>query len=643
MRMMGALLGVGLGASAWAADPTFQHQGRLLGPSGDPVAGTVSLMVSLYPSESATTAAWAGAFTPTLADGYYAVTLGPDPALTSAVGASDTLWVGVAVGGAELGPRSRLGAVPYAASGGGPGLVFDAAEVDFGASATGATRTLTLTNRSGVAATGLVIRGRGGFQRSGGTCGTTLAVGASCTVVVAHTSGFGAVEGTVVAASPTAGSGTALLTGAFASPLLGNAIDGDLNVTGTVDLTAQVAGSNRLAQADGIAYSVTSLSSTAADFGRTPAGFAVGDRAMLMLLQSSTTTDVGNYDLVAITSVTATGVVFDRSITTSRYDDGSNRVIVLQRVPQYNNVTIGASGVVTAGRWDRVTATASPAGVVRTGVVAFLATGVVTVDGKILADFLGYRGGVNNTADYNAGSPHGFYGEGVSTGFYGSRATWNTQPNDGGGGGGWSPGGCCHGNGGGGGGYGSGGGVGTIDGGGRTSSPTNGTQTTGGSSYGVADLTRLYLGGGGGGGGNHSGGGGACDANDSECNAGGRGGGIIFVRGRQIVNRGSVTALGEGGYPQLGTPACATRASVNTQDGGGGSGAGGSILLQATESITSTAGVLWAYGGPQGCLNGWPSSNHDSQRGGAGGNGRIRLEAPVVTGTATPAASVGTF
>jgi hypothetical protein len=52
---------------------------------------------------------------------------------------------------------------------------------------TSAAQTLTLTNNGGLGATGITVAVTAPFAKSGGTCGATLAAGASCTINVTFT------------------------------------------------------------------------------------------------------------------------------------------------------------------------------------------------------------------------------------------------------------------------------------------------------------------------------------------------------------------------------------------------------------------------------------------------------------------------
>ena len=214
-------------------------------------------------------------------------------------------------------------------------------------------------------------------------------------------------------------------------------------------------------------------------------------------------------------------------------------------------------------------------------------------------DGLGFRGGAAE--------------QGVAASLYGCAAQDGTAPNGGGarkgeglaglgegiprsgygrlanGGGG----GNCHDAGGGGGGH-----VGQGGQGGRTTEETSERDVggRGGSALRYERSTeRLLLGGGGGAG--------------IEGTAGGAGGGIVFVRAREIQGprpRGFITANG------LGAPS-----ANGLHGGGGGGGAGGTVHVRVAEQLGCT--VLSANGGV--------GADSDASPGGGGGGGLLFIQA----------------
>ena len=158
---------------------------------------------------------------------------------------------------------------------------------------------------------------------------------------------------------------------------------------------------------------------------------------------------------------------------------------------------------------------------------------------------------------------------------------------------------------------GTGGPVGAGGGGGAsfgTAGSSGGTGATPGPTYGSSALVPLIGGSGGGGGGTPFG-----------LSAGGGGGGagaILIASSGSIAFTGSITAIGgKGGNPVL---------TVSSQAGAGGGGSGGAIRLVAN-TITGNGGSISVAGGSGGSGSGL--------FGGAGGIGRIRIEAFTNTST----------
>ena len=106
-----------LPAVALAAPTTMTHQGRLLDVNGVAVNGTVSLTASLHLDASTPGNEWTETHTSVpVVDGYYAITLGSETTLDSALFDNDGLHLSIVDGtGATLVPRQPLDTVPYAA------------------------------------------------------------------------------------------------------------------------------------------------------------------------------------------------------------------------------------------------------------------------------------------------------------------------------------------------------------------------------------------------------------------------------------------------------------------------------------------------------------------------------------------------
>lgn len=274
------------------------------------------------------------------------------------------------------------------------------------------------------------------------------------------------------------------------------------------------------------------------------------------------------------------------------------------RVPEYTDVRISNAGVLRARPWDGRSG----------GVLAFLATGTVFNQGALDVDGLGFRGGSaetdvagalydcaaqDGTAPSGGGARKGEglagLGEGIPGSGYGRLA------NAGGGG-------NCHDAGGGGGGH-----VGQGGQGGRSSQEASERDVGGrGGSALRYERTeeRLLLGGGGGAG--------------IEGSSGGVGGGIIFVRAREIQGpkpRGFITADG-----------LAAPSASGLHGGGGGGGAGGTVHVRVAEQLGCTE--LSANGGT--------GASSDTSPGGGGGGGLLFIQAERgVPADCTAAVSAG--
>lgn len=233
------------------------------------------------------------------------------------------------------------------------------------------------------------------------------------------------------------------------------------------------------------------------------------------------------------------------STTFRRYYLPKQRVI-LQRIPQYTDVTIQGTGSLTADAWNGS----------KGGVLAFLANGTVAIadGGSITMSGKGYRNGQN-----------GIQGES-----YNKLGSNSTAANLGGGGNSASGSG--------------GGGYGTVG---------ENSTGTGGGTYGSADLAKLFMG---------SGGGGQNNGDN------GAGGGAVYIGANSltvngtagIVNNGTaannLTGGGAGGSIYLYGNTLTLGTGLITATGGAGVSAGnggdGRIHVKATTSTGSTSPTL---------------------------------------------------
>ncbi|MFT6146118.1 MAG: hypothetical protein ACJAZO_004569 [Myxococcota bacterium] len=116
MRRSLLLSALFLAPTAIAAPLQFPQQGRLLDGSGAPINGSHTLTFGLYTAPTGSSPTWTESDALTLEDGFYGTVLGDSTPLTATLLAPSALYLGVTVDGiGELGPRTRLMTVPYAA------------------------------------------------------------------------------------------------------------------------------------------------------------------------------------------------------------------------------------------------------------------------------------------------------------------------------------------------------------------------------------------------------------------------------------------------------------------------------------------------------------------------------------------------
>jgi hypothetical protein len=478
----------------------------------------------------------------------------------------------------------------------------------------------------------------------------------------------------------------------------GTGRDGAITFATNTNLNTANSGTRSCADGgDAVNYSVTALGSTSlpndssvstATLSTTVSTGCINaeDNVLLINLQgtSSASTNTGNYEILKVYSVSGNTITFT-SAKRKYYGNGasddtnlgtstSNQRVMLQRVPQYYNVTVNNGITVNANAWNGI----------KGGVVFFKASGTVSVAGSINVNTIGYRYGSSGLI--NGESFDGYNGSGGAAGGNagtngGGRGSGGTAVSDagnrgGGAGGGASSAACCSlggPGGGGGGGYGGGGGGGGGMGGGEGcpagvggNGGSTGVRAGGGGggsnwcvggyggnagsagqtstdSYGVggavgASDASTGQGGGGGGGSDRGGGGGGGGGMYGVANLsklffgsgggtvstyGGNGGGIIIVSAQSISVSGTISSAG--GTAGTGCQKCGT----------GGNGSGGSILLKGSSvsvgsSLVSAPSSSAAAGGYEGA------------GGGGGGVGRIAISASSATGSTNPTYNANT-
>jgi hypothetical protein len=283
----------------------------------------------------------------------------------------------------------------------------------------------------------------------------------------------------------------------------------------------------------------------------------------------------------------------------------TNQRVMLQRVPNYQNVNVGSTASLTGSAWNGV----------KGGVLFLRAAGTVSIEGTVSMSGKGYHGGLNVTVVNTTGL------QGESFTGLGSRLA---TANRGGGGGGYGDrNGCASfGTSAGGGGYGLPGSKGSVA-----------CSGAGGLAYGDGSLvTKLMLGSAGGSGGSDD-----YLGDNPPGGFGGPGGGIVVILAAQLNVTGGVLAAGANGQGDDPILGCQNGGSITAcwdYSGPGGGGAGGSILFK-TSAAALGANRVSALGGLGG--DGVDSA---AGNGGVGGVGRIAVQyVSSVSGTTLPAAS----
>jgi hypothetical protein len=374
--------------------------------------------------------------------------------------------------------------------------------------------------------------------------------------------------------------------------------DGNLTVavSTTFNITTTASGTRTIA--DGVVYKLSSnptAGATALTAAISVDGLAANDILLVIGVEGSTGTNagVGTYEFVYVSSVSGSTINLLSALTNSYTNVVST---IVQRVPEYNNVTV--NGTLTASAWDQLATSTNGSGKYTSGILAIACrtSCVVNSGGIIDANSLGYRFGLGLNGTTNAGKGESYNG----ATYRGTNSGGTTKVANGGGGGGGNHTSGVNSGGGGGGSYGTAGEKGYSD--------NNAAGGDAGATYGINTLSTLFLGSGGGGGADTYGG------------NGGNGGGAIIIYARTFTNNGTVRSNGGDGIGAAST------------DGGGG-GSGGSILIRGG---TINLGTVTASGGARsaGALGGGASA------GGYGGGGRVAvyyktsLTGSVTTGSA---------
>ena len=402
-------------------------------------------------------------------------------------------------------------------------------------------------------------------------------------------------------------------------------------ISGTLDLNQDPIAADR-SFADGIAYRVDppapGATTIASGFAGTLSnGIEAGDEILLINLQGAAgdAADVGNYELLQVSAVSATSLTVSSPVTKHYGGDISgDQKVVVQRVPHYGRLTVDPGSTLTVSAWDGLTNGPAGSAGYRTGILAFRAEGAVTVrsGGSISADQRGYRGGVagGTGPEIPAGRAALTGGANGSAG----AATTNNPGNSsrfggaGGGSGGGAPGASR-----------------------GTAGSAGGPGKGGGAAWGS------WANNGPGGAGGEGGGGGG--ATDNWVNPNGGGGGKAaepmqntFIAGRLILGAGATQGAGGGGTggsgggiegicqgggggkPDGAGGAAGTGPSGNGAVGGAassGAAGGGAVMILCDELVVESPNAISAQGGAGGAGGAGASGVGGGGQGGSGGQG----------------------
>ncbi|HKL39821.1 MAG TPA: hypothetical protein VJ894_04035, partial [Cryomorphaceae bacterium] len=328
--------------------------------------------------------------------------------------------------------------------------------------------------------------------------------------------------------------------------------------------------------------------------------FSVGDRIFLIQMKGAdidenntlffgsitNINEAGNYEFGTISTIEGNAISLVHNLMNDYDVDG---IVQLVRVPQYQNATV--TDALTCQAWQGSIG----------GVLVMEISNELTLEAPITTNGMGFRGGSVSSVpdlsiqcsstDYffpNNPSLGGEKGEGITI-ISPERMTGRGALANGGGGG------NDHNSGGGGGANATGGGIGGNEWSGCASFPTGGM---GGKP--LSFPSKLFLGGGGGGG----------HQNNDVGTPGTNGGGMIIIRANTLTsNNFPISANGNDLF------------SVAGNDGAGGGGAGGSILLDV-ENYTGIL-TLTANGGQGGDVNNNFSQDGQCHGNGGGGSGGL--------------------
>jgi hypothetical protein len=368
----------------------------------------------------------------------------------------------------------------------------------------------------------------------------------------------------------------------------GDGNDGAATVSGSVNLSTEnlTAGRTCADGGDAVAYALADnapAGSSTLTLGGTPSAgcLQAGDEVLIMDLQGGDANDasgVGTYETGSIDAVSGAALTLQSPLANSYSTvdgGGDSEAVMVQRVPNYTDVTIDFGATLATSAFNGSTG----------GALFFRATGTVTINGTIEADGLGYSGG-QATAPSGSDVPANT-GAGAIPGL-----DQNAGDDQGGGGGSSNSTGSNDSTGGGGGGNAGAGGAGANRG-------VGGANATGSGGAPSADSLTTFLPGGGGGAGGGVDTGCSVTADALPGGSGGAGGGVIVISANAIVDDGRISADGTDGAQRPLNPNDPDSEALDDSlcGGGGGGGAGGSVFLAAVSDANLAGGAVTASGG----------------------------------------------
>ncbi|MDP8231022.1 MAG: hypothetical protein P9L93_08010 [Candidatus Gorgyraea atricola] len=412
----------------------------------------------------------------------------------------------------------------------------------------------------------------------------------------------------------------------------GEGDDGNVTISASKNINTDIIEAGR-SYADGIVTAVSAISTNSVTVASIN-GFAAGDKALLINMQGSATYNgnVGKNEILDVSSAASTTVTFSTNIAkiygaSASNSDLTGQKIMLQRVPQYNAVTIQSGGSIICSAWNGTSG----------GVVAFSASGTVDIQsgGNINVDQKGFRTG-------DSSGPEGYIGRTATGGGTGGSGGCGGETSGGVGSG------STYGGGGGSSADATNGGSSTYGGnGGRGTDTGHATESTAGGS-GSANSPGT----GGGGGGcvyRPCAGGGGGSPYDSETNDSQSDLSKIMLGGG--ASKGSKGGNG-GGTWDCNEVTSGTTAGGNQYDGGSGGAGGGMVIIKGGGTVT-VAGNIYSRGGNGGgggnggnggsgtyCYDGGGGGGGGGANGASGGSVLIYGDA-VTLGTSLVVATAG--